>query len=67
MNIAIITPWEVAKNSIGGTERFVKDLSYGFKKLGHKVIKKYDIDTLFKEDSSLIDYYENMIINKTLL
>ena len=35
-----------------------------FKKLGHKIIRKCDIDTLFKENSELIDYYENMIIHK---
>ncbi len=38
-----------------------------FSKLGHKVVKKYDIDTIFKQDSDLIDYYESMIINKNLL
>lgn len=38
-----------------------------FSSLGHKVIKRYDIDTIFKQDSSLIDYYENMIVNKNLL
>lgn len=35
-----------------------------FEKLGHKVVRKIDIDTLFKEDSSLIDYYDNMIVSK---
>ena len=35
-----------------------------FEKLGHKVIRKLDLDTLFKEDNGLIDYYDNMIINK---
>ncbi len=38
-----------------------------FERLGHKVIRKIDIDTLFKEDSSLIDYYDNMIIDRTRL
>jgi len=38
-----------------------------FKKLGHEVINRYDIDTLFKKFPSLIDYYENMIINKDKL
>lgn len=38
-----------------------------FRKLGHKIIKKYDIDTLFKEHPELIDYYDEMIINKTNL
>ena len=33
-----------------------------FDKLGHIVIKSYDIDTLFKEYPRLIDYYEEMII-----
>lgn len=41
--------------------------SEAFDKLGHKVVKKIDIDTLFKEDSSLIDYYDNMIISKFML
>ena len=35
-----------------------------FDKLGHKVVRKVDIDTLFKEDSSLIDYYDKMIVSK---
>ena len=35
-----------------------------FKKIGHNVIKKYDIDTLFKEYPELIDIHEDMIINK---
>lgn len=38
-----------------------------FNKLGHKIVKKYDIDTLFKENPELIEYYDNMIINKNLL
>lgn len=38
-----------------------------FQKLGHKVVNKYDIDTLFKLYPSLIDRYEEMIINKNLL
>lgn len=38
--------------------------SEAFDKLGHKVVRKIDIDTLFKEDSSLIDYYDNMIVDK---
>ena len=37
-----------------------------FKKLGHKIVKKYDIDTIFKQDSHYIDYYDEMIINKNL-
>ena len=36
-----------------------------FQKLGSKPIKKYDLDTLFKQEPSLIEYYDNMIINKT--
>ena len=35
-----------------------------FTMLGHKIIKKYDIDSLFKENSELIDYYDQMIIHK---
>lgn len=41
--------------------------SDAFDKLGHRVVKKIDLDTLFKEDSSLIDYYENMIIDKFVI
>jgi hypothetical protein len=37
-----------------------------FKKLGHKVVKKYAIDDIFKLNPSLIDYYDEMIINKNL-
>lgn len=35
-----------------------------FKLLGHNIVKKYDIDSLFKENSELIDYYDQMIIHK---
>lgn len=38
-----------------------------FELLGHKVVRKLDIDTIFKENTELIDYYDNMIINKTNL
>lgn len=38
-----------------------------FEKLGHKIIRKLDIDTIFKENNELIDYYDNMIINKSNL
>ena len=38
--------------------------SSSFEKLGHKVVKRYDLDRLFKENPGLIDYYDNMIINK---
>ena len=36
-----------------------------FKRLGHKIERKCDIDTLFKEHPNLIDYYDNMVVNKT--
>ena len=38
-----------------------------FSKLGHQIIRKYDIDTIFKENPDLIDYYDSMIVNKTNL
>lgn len=38
-----------------------------FKAIGHKVIRKLDIDTIFKENNDLIDYYDDMIINKSNL
>jgi len=38
-----------------------------FEKLGHRIVKKYDIDSLFKLYPSLVDRYEEMIINKNLL
>ncbi len=44
---------------VGGVE--------AFKELGHKVVKKYDIDTLFKQNPMLIDYYDEMVINKNNL
>lgn len=37
MNIALITPWYINKNSIGGTERFTEDLAVSLKKLGNNV------------------------------
>lgn len=38
-----------------------------FNKLGHKVVNKYDIDTIFKQNPHYIDYYDDMIINKYIL
>ncbi len=38
--------------------------SKSFLKLGHIVVRKYDIDTIFKQNYELIDYYDNMIIRK---
>lgn len=49
------------------TSLMIVGTASAFNKLGHKVVKKYDIDTIFKQDSSLIDHYENMIVNKNLL
>ena len=37
MQIAILNPWFIDEKSIGGTERFVKDLSKGLASLGHHV------------------------------
>lgn len=37
MKIAIVSPWTIKQNSIGGTERFVIDLAESFKKSGHAV------------------------------
>ena len=37
MNIAIITPWYIDKNCIGGTERFTEDLAISLKKLGNNI------------------------------
>lgn len=37
MNIALITPWYIDKNSIGGTERFTEDLAISLKELGNNV------------------------------
>ena len=34
MNIALITPWYIDKNSIGGTERFTEDLAISLKEAG---------------------------------
>lgn len=37
MKVAIISPWAISKNAIGGTERFVTDLASGLVLLGHEV------------------------------
>lgn len=37
MNIAIISPWAISKESVGGTERFIIDLASGLKELGEAV------------------------------
>ena len=37
MNIALITPWSISKNSIGGTERFTEDLAIALKDQGNNV------------------------------
>lgn len=37
MKIAILSPWTVKQNSVGGTERFVIDLAESFSKKGHAV------------------------------
>ena len=37
MKVAIISPWTISKNAIGGTERFVADLADSLTSLGHKV------------------------------
>lgn len=49
------------------TSLVVKGSVDSFSKLGHKVSCKHDIDSLFKKYPSLIDYYDNMIINKNFL
>ncbi len=38
MRIAIFSPWAVSVRSVGGTERFVVDLSTELQKLGHEVV-----------------------------
>ena len=37
MKIAILSPWTVKPNSVGGTERFVIDLAESFESLGNTV------------------------------
>ena len=37
MKIAILSPWTVRSNSVGGTERFVIDLAESFNNSGHEV------------------------------
>lgn len=37
MKVAIINPWFISEKSVGGTERFVQDLSGSLSKLGHSV------------------------------
>ena len=37
MKIAILSPWAVSYNAVGGTERFVQDLAEVFVKLGNEV------------------------------
>lgn len=37
MKIAIVSPWFIAPDAVGGTERFVQDLSSTLSKIGHEV------------------------------
>ncbi len=37
MKVAIINPWFISEESVGGTERFVQDLAGSLSKLGHSV------------------------------
>lgn len=37
MKIAILTPWSISPNAVGGTERFVMDLAQSFTNLGNEV------------------------------
>lgn len=46
------------------TSLIITGSSLSFTKLGHKIVKKYDIDTIFKENPHYIDYYDNMLIKK---
>ncbi len=49
------------------TSLFILGSEEAFKELGHIVVRKYDIDTIFKEKPELFDRYESMIINKNNL
>lgn len=37
MKVAIINPWFISEESVGGTERFVQDLSLSLSRLGYSV------------------------------
>lgn len=46
------------------TSLIITGSTKAFTKLGYKIVKKYDIDTIFKQDPHYIDYYDEMIISK---
>lgn len=53
MKVAIINPWFISEDSVGGTERFVQDLSGSLSKLG------YDVDVYMISGKS----YRNNNVN----
>lgn len=70
MNIAIVTPWSISPNAVGGTERFVIDLAESFKNLGNTVDvlmlsgKEYEKNevnykniNLFDTDNTIDEYF----------
>jgi len=64
--------WYVEANINGkivcfDTSLVIEGSPSSFEDLGYKVVDKKDIDSLFKNNPSLVDYYDNMIINKNFL
>lgn len=70
MKIAILTPWSISPDAVGGTERFVMDLAESFKLLGNfvdvymlsgKGYVKNDINylniNLFNTDDTIDEYF----------
>ena len=70
MKIAILTPWSISPNAVGGTERFVMDLAESFSNLGNQVDvymlsgKDYSKDginyknmNLFNSDDIINEYF----------
>lgn len=49
MNIAVVTPWHVSPEAVGGTERFTIDLASGLSNLGHDV----EVFTLSGKDAEI--------------
>lgn len=41
MRIAIVSPWAISQNAVGGTERFVMDLAESLSRIDHNTVQVY--------------------------
>lgn len=62
MKIAILTPWSISSDAVGGTERFVMDLANSFVKLGN-IVDVYMLSGKEYEKNGV--YYKNINLFNT--